>query len=140
MKDTASLHKKVQEMCDCYATGDPLREMSVLKEDADKVEAAVKWLALTALHGVNNNAEKVTIRRAPDGEVTVVAKYRNTRLPSPGTDVGQTIFEVVREITHVEGDQGKSALALGIRESSLDLKVKVKSKDNEDTVTIKFPR
>jgi hypothetical protein len=56
MKDTESVHKKVQEMCDCYATTDPLREMSILKNDADKEEAAVKWLALVALHGVNNNA------------------------------------------------------------------------------------
>ena len=30
MKDTASIHKDVQDICDCYATTDPLREMSVL--------------------------------------------------------------------------------------------------------------
>jgi hypothetical protein len=57
MKAKRNLHLKVQEMCDCYATNDPLKEMSVIKTDADKAEAAVKWLALAALHGVNNNAE-----------------------------------------------------------------------------------
>jgi hypothetical protein len=139
MKDTESVHKKVQEMCDCYATSDPLREMSVVKNDADRREAALKWLGLAALHGVNNNAEKVTIRRSSDGQVTVVAKYRESQLPSPGPEVGEEIIQAVRDITHIEGDKGKTALALGIRDSSIDLKVKIKSKDNAQKVTIKFP-
>ncbi|MBW2644076.1 MAG: hypothetical protein JRC89_12100, partial [Deltaproteobacteria bacterium] len=76
MKDKGSLHLKVQEMCDCFATTDPLREMSVVKDDADKEEAALKWLALVALHGVNNNAEKISITRLDDGNVKVTAEYR----------------------------------------------------------------
>jgi hypothetical protein len=139
MKDTESLHKKVQEMCDCYATSDPLREMSVVKDDADAREAALKWLGLAALHGVNNNAEKITVRRSADGQVTVVAKYRESELPSPGSNVGEAIIQAIREITHIEGDKGKTALALGIRDSSVDLKVKVKSKGDEQKVSIKFP-
>ncbi len=59
MKDTGNLHLKVQELCNCFATTDPLKEMSIVKNDADKTEAALKWLALAALHGVNNNAEKI---------------------------------------------------------------------------------
>ena len=74
MKDTTTMHKKVQDMCDCYATKDPLKEMSVIKETTDKEEAAVKWLALAALHGVNNNAERVTINRDSDGHVTKTEK------------------------------------------------------------------
>ena len=63
MKEKRNLHLKVQEMCDCYATGDPLKEMSIIKNDEDKEDAALKWLALAALHGVNNNAEEITITR-----------------------------------------------------------------------------
>ena len=140
MKDTESVHKKVQEMCDCYATTDPLKEMSILKSDADKQEAAVKWLALAALHGVNHNAEKITIRRSGEGKVTVYAEYRSTELPSPGTDVGQKIFEAARNMTHIEGEKGKTDLALGIRDSSIDLKVKLKKKDGGEQLTVKFPR
>ena len=139
MKDSGSVHKKIQEMCDCYSTTDPLREMSILKNDADKDQAAVKWLALAALHGVNNNAEKISIRRSSDGKVIVQAEYRLTELPSPGGEVGQKVFEAVREATHIEGPKGKTDLALGMRESSIDLKVKLKQKDGEETVTIKFP-
>ena len=51
MKEKRNLHLKVQELCDCYATNDPLKEMSEIKGDDDKEEAAIKWLALAALHG-----------------------------------------------------------------------------------------
>ena len=139
MKEKRNVHLKVQELCDCYATNDPLKEMSVVKNDADRDEAAVKWLALAALHGVNNNAKEVTLTRSSGGEVTVTAKYRETELPSPGSEVGSKIVEAVREITHIEGDRGKSPLALGIRNDSIELEVKVKEKEGKERVTIRFP-
>ncbi|MGD9016043.1 MAG: hypothetical protein PVH30_01575 [Desulfobacterales bacterium] len=138
MKEKRNLHLKVQELCDCYSTTDPLKEMSNLPSDADKEEAALKWLALTALHGINNNAKEITISRNPDGSVRVVAEYRETELPSPGSEVGQNIFSAVRDITHIEGDKGKTQLALGMRDSSVDLQVKVKTKDDKEKITIKF--
>ena len=139
MKEKRNLHLKVQELCDCYATTDPLKEMSVVKNDEDKDEAAVKWLALAALHGVNNNAKEVTITRSTDGNVTVSAKYRESELPSPGVEVGTKILDTVREITHIEEGKGKTPLALGIRQDSIELKVKFKSQKNKDSVTITFP-
>lgn len=139
MKDTGSVHKSVQEMCDCYATSDPLREMSVLGNDKDKSAAAVKWFALTALHGVNSNAKSVSIQRKADGNVQVSAEYRRTELPSPGADVGGEIFEAVKSMTHIDDDQGKTALALGIRDSSLNLQVRISKDGQEEKVTIEFP-
>ena len=125
MKDKGNLHLKVQELCDCFSTTDPLREMSVIKNDQDIEEAALKWLALTALHGVNNNAKEISVARSQEGDVKVTAEYRKSELPSPGSQVGNNIFEAVRSITHIEGDQGEITLALGIKDSSLDLKVKL---------------
>lgn len=139
MKDSASIHKDVQDMCDCYATADPLREMSVVEKEADKAAAAVKWLALAALHGVNNNAKSVSIQRTAAGGVKVSAEYRRTELPSPGNDVGQGVFEAVRAMTHIEGDQGATDLALGIRDSSLTLQVKLQKEGEDEKVTIDFP-
>ncbi len=49
------------------------------------------------------------------------------------------IFNAVREITHIEGDKGKTPLALGIRNDSLELKVKLKVKGDQETVSIEFP-
>ena len=139
MKEKRNLHLKVQELCDCYATTDPLKEMSNVKNDADKDEAALKWIALSALHGVNNNAKKISITRSKNGNVTVGATYREAELPSPEQEVGGNIIEAVRDITHIEGDKGKMPLSLGIRESSVDLTVKLKSKDGFERVTLKFP-
>ena len=139
MKEKRNVHLKVQELCDCYATNDPLKEMSVVKNDGDKDEAALKWLALAALHGVNNNAKEVILTRSSDGEIRVTAKYRESELPSPGPEIGTKIMEAVGDITHIEGRKGKSSLALGIRNDSIELQVKMKQKEGRDKVTIKFP-
>ena len=139
MKDTTSMHKQVQEMCDCYATNDPLKEMSTINNDTDANQAAAKWLALAALHGVNNNAEKICISRSNDGRISVVAEYRTTELPSPGQAVGNQVFDAVREITHIDDTMGDTALALGIRDSSIDLNVNVLEEVGKETITIRFP-
>ncbi|MBT8332625.1 MAG: hypothetical protein KJP06_09910 [Deltaproteobacteria bacterium] len=139
MKEKRNIHLKVQEMCDCYATEDPLKEMSEIKGGDDQGEAAEKWLALAALHGVNNNAREISIRRSKDGKIKVTAQYRETELPSPGAEIGEKVMNAVREITHIEGQKGKSPLALGIRNDSIELKIKMKSKDKGDRVTLTFP-
>ena len=91
MKDPNSFHLKVQEHIDCFITTDPLKEMSVIADENDKDMAALKWIALAALHGVNNNAEKIVIRRSDDGETRVTAEYRKTDLPSTGSEVSKKI-------------------------------------------------
>jgi hypothetical protein len=140
MKDKRSLHLKVQELCDCYATTDPLKEMSVIKEDKNEDEAGLKWLALAALHGINANAKKISFARSKDGKAKVTAEYRKSELPSPGPDVGDKIIEAVRGITHLEGEKAKSALALGIRESSIEVNIKVKREADGEKVTLEFPK
>ena len=139
MKEKRNIHLMVQEMCDCYATTDPLKEMSKIKGDSDQSEDAKKWLALAALHGVNNNAKEISIRRSKDGKIKVTAQYRESELPSPGSEIGKKIMNAVRDITHIEGKKGKSPLALGIREDSIDLKIKMKSKNKGERVTLTFP-
>ena len=139
MKDTSSLHKKVQEHCDCYMTTDHLKEMSKVQNDADKKEAAVKWLALAALHGINHDASEITITRAADGSTRVFAEYRDAELPSPGSEIGGSIVDAVRAITHIEERKGKTKLALGVRDSSVELEVKIKSKGDREKIKIAFP-
>lgn len=139
MKDSVNLHLKVQEMCDCYATTDPLKEMSKLQHDKDTDEAAVKWLALAVLHGINNNAEKISIQQDRQGEVIVTAKYRRTELPTPGAAIGEKIMKTIRDITHIEDTKGDTVLAFGFRNNSLDLKISTSEKKDERKATIEFP-
>ena len=135
-----SVHLKVQEHADCFATADPLKEMSLLKRESDAGEAALKWLALAVLHGVNDSAKRITLTRAPDGSVTVTAKYRAVELPSPGPEIGARIVEAAREIGHFEEAGGRTPLAVGIRDGGLELDIRMEAGEDGETVTIKFPR
>jgi hypothetical protein len=139
MKDERNLHQKVQEMVDCYATNDPLKEMSEIGQESDLDEAAIKWLALAALHGVNAGAKKIELELKPDGSVEVEAKYRGSHLPAPSPELAQKVLEVMRGITHLEGAKGKEPLALGIRNDSLSLGVKLEEKDGKSELKLKFP-
>ncbi len=140
MKDKRNLHLEVQEHIDCFANTDPLKEMSEITKDKDKDQAALKWLALAVLHGINFNAKKISIRTAADGTATVQAKYRETELPSPGGEIGRNIVEAIRRITHFEGEKGKGPLALGLRNDNLEIGIKVKRDEHGETVTFKFPK
>lgn len=140
MKDKRSLHLKVQELCDCYATSDPLREMSLVGKEADKQEGALKWLALVVLHGINNNAKEVTLSKDQAGAYKVVGKYRKTELPSPGAEVGASVAEAVKGVAHIEENKGKMPLAVGIRDSSIEVEIEVVKEDGEEYVTVRFPK
>lgn len=140
MKDKRGLHEKMQELCDCFATTDPLREMSLLPQEAEKEEGALKWMALAVLHGINDNAKKISISRDRNGKIQVVGKYRESALPTPGTEVGNEVFEVIKGITHMEGEEGQLPLALGIRDSSLEINVRRDREGDSETVTIEFPK
>jgi hypothetical protein len=140
MKDPNSLHLKFQEHIDCFATIDPLKEMSTIKDEADKDDAALKWLALAALHGINNHADKIVVNRSENGETEVSAEYRKSHLPSPGSEIGEKIIKAMRDIIHIEEDKGKSMLALGVKDSSLTLEVKIKAKKDGEKLVIEFPK
>lgn len=139
MRDKRNLHEKVQEMCDCFLTSDPLSEMSHLKEERDDEEAALKWLGLAILHGIDSNAKKITISTSKDGNVFVRAKYRESRLPSPSAEVGHKILESVRKIAHLEKEKGKLPLAVGIGDSNFEIGLEMDKEGDCEVVELKFP-
>ena len=55
MKEKRNLHLRVQEMCDCYASSDPLKSMSQMVNADDADEAAVKWLREQAIDFMTEN-------------------------------------------------------------------------------------
>ena len=139
MKDAANLHLKVQDLCDCFAATDPLKGMSEVKNDNDTDEAALKWIALAVLHGINNNAKEITISSTKSDGVKVTAEYRKADLPSPGGPIGEKIIKAMKDISHLEGNKAENILALGIRNNSMDLKIKSKHEGGDEKITIKFP-
>lgn len=139
MKDTENLHLKVQGLCDCFATNDPLKEMSKIQSDSDTDEAALKWIALAILHGINNNAQEITISKTKSDGVKVAAEYRKTELPSPGGPITEKIINAVRNISHLEGNKAETTLAFGIRNNSMDLRIKSEHEGSDGKITIQFP-
>jgi hypothetical protein len=139
MKDKRSLHLKLQELCDCYATSNPLKEMSEITGDMDLEDAALKWLALSILHGINSKAKKISLNKSEDGNLKVSAEYRTAELPAPGFEVGDRVFASVKNLMHMEGDKGKGPLALGIRDGSMEITLKFKKEGNSESATLKFP-
>ncbi len=139
MYDKRTLHLKVQEFCDCFATEDPLREMSKLAMEPATEEGALKWVALAVLHGINGNAKKITLTKTDDGKMKVTAKYRKSDLPSPGGEIGQKVFEAVKGITHIEEDKGTVPVAIGVRDSSLEVLVKTEKGEEGEMLSITFP-
>lgn len=139
MKDPANIHLKVQELCDCFATTDPLKGMSDIGLVAEDDEAALKWIALAVLHGINSNAEKISLITTKNGKVKVTAQYRESDLPAPGPAIGKKIVEAIRAMTHIEKDKDKMTLALGIRNNSMDLKIKSRHEGGDDRISITFP-
>jgi hypothetical protein len=138
MRDMGSPHKRVQELCDCYAENDPLREMALLSNDSDREEAPLKWLALAVLHGVDRNAKEISLEKGVDGSIRVIAEYRDTELPAPDREIGRKVIEATRQITHIEEKKGEIPLAIGIRDSSIEILVKIKEEDGKERVTLKF--
>ena len=139
MLDKRSLHMKVQEHADCLADTDLLSEMAGLVREQDSEEGALKWIALAVLHGIDRNAEKISLRRNADGGISVTAKYRKSELPKPPSPIGRKVFDVVKEITHIDGDKGQVPLAIGIRDSSIELGMKLDRNGAEEEVVLTFP-
>jgi hypothetical protein len=139
MLDKRSLHAKVQEHADCFADTDLLAEMAGLVREHDAEEGALKWLALAVLHGIDRNAEKISLRRNEDGAISVVAKYRKTQLPEPPSPIGRKVFDVVRDITHIEDNKGELPVVIGVRDGSLELQIKLERNEGAEEVVLKFP-
>ena len=118
---------------------DPLSEMAGLIKEQDSEDGALKWIALAVLHGIDRNAKKISLRRTAGGGISVTAKYRESELPKPPAAIGRKVFDVVKGITHIEGDKGKTPVVIGIRDSSIELEVKLDHDGDEEEVVLKFP-
>ncbi len=140
MYDKRNLHLKVQEMCDCFVTTEPIAEMRAIEEEPDKDEAAVKWIALAILYGIDHHAKKLSISRRNDGRIKVKAKDAATELPTPSPEIGRKVIETIKQIAHFEeSGKGKMPFALGIRDSGIELGLELDRGKDKESISFKFP-
>lgn len=140
MQDKSSVQQKVQALCDCFAETDPLTEMASVTQEADKEEAALKWLALAVLHGIDRSAEEIKLHRSADDRVKAIIEYRKRELPLSEDAIGREAMQALRQMTHIEREKAKVRLVLGIRDSSVEIVVKVKQEDGGERITLEFPK
>lgn len=139
MQDKRNLQKKMQEQIDCFAGTDYLTQLGAVKNEPDKEQAPLKWLALAILYGINENAKKIKIEKNEDGSKRLIAEFRDFDLPTPGDDVVDLIFEDLRRMTHIDADKGKILLSVGVRDSSIELEAKLKREEGKEKIVLKFP-
>lgn len=139
MEDKRNLHKKMQEQIDCHLGTDYLTEINAVKNEADQEQASLKWLALAVLYAVNENAKKIKLERDAENKKRVIIEFQDFDLPTPGDEVLDRIFDDLRQMTHIEEDQGKTLLSVGIRDSSVDLEAKLKKEDGKEKIVLNFP-
>jgi hypothetical protein len=134
-------HLKLQEMCDCYMETDYLAKMQdmVGAESNDIEEDAVKYMALAILYAITRKAEKLSLKKKGD-ELSVRIKVNNKEdLPQPSAAVVDKVFQIMREILHIDEDKGEMDLSLGLRTGEVNVHVKVKGQGDKQSLKVKFP-
>jgi hypothetical protein len=134
-------HLKLQEMCDCYMETDFLANMEgmVGAKSKDLEEDAVKYLALTVLYAITRKAAKLTIKKKGDDLSVRIKADEKEDLPHPSAVVADKVFQVMREILHIDEDKGEMDLSLGLRTGEVNVHVKVKGQGDKQSLKIKFP-
>ena len=135
-------HLKLQEMCDCYMETDFLDKMRgmVGATSKDVEEDAVKYLALAMLYAITRKAEKLSVKKKADEAVVRIKADRKEDLPVPSAIVLEKVFQIMRQILHIETDKGEMDLSLGLRTGEVNVHVKVKTKDGKQSLKIEFPK
>jgi len=146
VKDERNYHQRLQEFCDCFMETDFKKELEEASKgisgdpSGDLDELALKFLALVALYGANEDAKKISIQRSKDGKVLFSVHARGTyQLPPPGVEVTDRVFSIVRTITHLDEDQGKEPLSLGLRNDRIELTFQLDRREGGEFLSVFFP-
>ena len=134
-------HAKLQEMCDCYMETDYRKEMEVMASEssADVEEDALKYLALSILYATTEKARKLSFKKKENEPKVTVKAEEKMELPTPPGKIADKIFEIMRSITHLEGEKGREPFSLGLRDGSMELNVKVEKEEDKESLKFSFP-
>ena len=144
MKDTTSLHRKLQEYNDCFAESDAAGELEKISSTGisgdrmqNMTDLSLKYLSLAILAGVNQASEKIFFTRKGEQDGSCfLAGEDETRLPSPPTGVTREIISILRNITGLEPDKAFGTLTCGIRNDRLVMDVGVARAGERETLSL----
>jgi len=134
-------HARLQEMCDCYMETDYRQEMEkmVAERSSDLEEDALKYLALSILYATTEKARKLSFKKKEGEQKVTVKAEEKMELPTPPGEIADKIFEIMRSITHLEGEKGREPLSLGLRDGRMELGVKVEREEEKESLNLSFP-
>jgi len=147
VKDDRSYHLKLQEFCDCFMETDFKKELEKACKgvsgapNADQDELPLKFLGVAMLYGANEEARKISLQKSRDGKVLFSVEARGRyQLPAPGSALTDRIFYLARSLAHVDKDQEKIPLSLGLRNDRMELMLEFDRGNGEESFTINFPK
>jgi len=139
-------HLRLQEFCDCFMETDPKKELEKASKgvsgdpSSDPDEMALKFLGLGIFYGASEKAKKISIQRSKDGKVLFSVDARGKyQLPAPTTQLADRVISIARAITHIDKDQGKLPVSMGLRNDRMDITFQFDRKGGEETFSITFP-
>ena len=146
MKDDRSYHQRLQELIDCFMETDPKAELEKASKGVSGVptgdpdELALKFLGLGIFYGATEKARNISLQRAKDGKVLFTVESRGKyQLPAPKAEVADRIISIARSITHIDDDQGKQPVSVGIRNDRIDITFQFQRKGREESFLMHFP-
>jgi hypothetical protein len=146
IKDERNYHQRLQEFCDCFMETDPRKELEKASKgisgdpSGDPDELALKFLGLGIFYGAAEKAKKISIQRSKDGKVLFSIESRGKyQLPPPSPQIVDRIIAIARSITHIDEDQGKESVSLGLRNDRMDITFQFDRKAGEESFSILFP-
>lgn len=146
MKDDRNYHQRLQEFCDCFMETDPKKELERAAKGVsgdpsrDPDELALKFLGLGIFYGATEKAKRISLERVKDGMVHFSIESRGKyQLPPPSADLANRIITIARSITHIDADQGREPVSLGLRNDRMDITFQFDRKPGEESFSILFP-
>jgi hypothetical protein len=125
-------YKKELEAASKGFSGDPSGNLD---------EMALKFLGLTLLYGANEEAKKISLQKSKEGKVLFSVDARGSyQLPPPSTQVASQVFSIARSIAHIDKDQGKIPLSLGLRNDRMELTLEFDRKGGGEAFSVHFPK
>jgi hypothetical protein len=146
IKDDRNYHQRLQEFCDCYLETDPKKELEKAAKGVsgdpggDLDELALKFLGLGIFYGAAEKAKEISLQRSKDGKVIFSIESRGKyQLPAPSLSVADRIISIARSLTHIEEDQGKEPVSLGLRNDRIEITFQFDRKAGGESFSILFP-
>ena len=146
IKNERNYHLRLQEFCDCFMETDPKKELEKASKGVsgdpggDQDELALKFLGLGIFYGATEKAKRISIQRSKEGKVVFSVDSKGQyQLPPPSPQIADRIISIARSITHIDADQGKEPLSMGLRNDRMELTFHFDRRDSGETFSVLFP-